>query len=174
MSISVSKTDRSSELLAALKRVANMDVLVGIPQETNEREIKTINNAQLLAIHSAGSPLQNLPARPVVEPAIQAEGNKQQISEQMSIAANLVLQGKPQEAEQQLAQVGLLGQRLSQEWFTDPRNTWEPNSPLTVARKIRGTSEKQKQSGEPLDTPLIDTDQLRKAITYVVRSNKND
>jgi len=42
-------------------------------------------------------------------------------------------------------------------WFVNPKNLWAPNSPRTVKRK--GS-----------DRPLIDTGQLRKSITYVIRN----
>ena len=41
-------------------------------------------------------------------------------------------------------------------WFENPQNGWPPNSPRTIRRK--GS-----------DQPLVDTGEMRKAITYVVR-----
>jgi hypothetical protein len=54
----------------------------------------------------------------------------------------------------------MLGQNIVRAWFVDPKNGWPENSPITIAAK--GS-----------DKPLIDTGELRKAITYVV-GDRND
>ena len=51
---------------------------------------------------------------------------------------------------------GIAAQNYCRDWFTDPRNGWPPNSPITIARKKSAR-------------PMIDTGTMRKAITYVVR-----
>ena len=45
------------------------------------------------------------------------------------------------------------------EGFENPKNNWPPNSPRTIAKK--GS-----------DVPLIDTGELRKSITHVIRRVK--
>lgn len=178
MSISITKKDNSAALYKALKEVSNMDVLVGVPAKTTNRNTDEINNAQLLAIHSAGSPLSGLPARPVLEPAINAQGNKEKIAEQLKIVADLVMSGEPTQAKQQLRRVGLMAEGMVKDWFTDPRNNWAPNSPRTIAIKEAKMTKESKAAaiaaGNPLTRPLIDTGQLRKSITFVVREKKND
>lgn len=166
------------KLKQALERITHMDVLVGVPMNKNPRTETSINNAALLFLHTNGSPLQGIPARPVIEPAIQADGNREQITDQLGMAAQAVLQGNPALAVRCLHLAGQAGENVSREWFTDSRNGWPPNKPETVRRKIRKMSSKQfkeaAKSGEPLTRPLIDTGQLRKSIIYVVRENKND
>lgn len=131
------------------------DVLVGIPEDKSLREETTkANNAQLLYIHTNGSDLQGIPKRPVIEPAIKASEDK--INKILGEAAKLSLEGNISQAKLKLKEAGLLGANASRAWFTDPRNNWPPNSLTTIKRK--GSSK-----------PLIDTGQMRKAITFVVR-----
>ena len=117
--------------------------------------------AHELYIQAHGSPLWASPPRPIIEPAITAPGNKEQIAEQLAKVAQLAMGGKVPQAKPQLRRLGLLGQNIVRKWFTDPRNNWAPNSPATLARK--GSSR-----------PLVDTGMLRRAITYVVRGDKRD
>jgi len=144
-----------------MEKLMRMDVLVGIPQDTTIRKEGKINNAQLLYIHTHGSELRGIPSRPVIEPAINATGNKEAIAEELKIAAKFTLNGQYTEAIQQLNKTGILGQDISRLWFRDPRNGWAPNSQITIRKKKS-------------DRPLIDTSDLIKSISYVVRENKDD
>jgi hypothetical protein len=115
-----------------------------------------INNAELLFIHTNGSPLRHIPPRPVLEPAIAAEDNLRKIAHQVVEADKALLEGNLVLARQRMGKAGLAGQNAARNWFTDPRNAWAPNKPATIRHK--GS-----------DRPLIDTGALRAAITYVVR-----
>ena len=156
----VTTKDNSAKLLAGLKRVATMEVFVGIPEEKAGRRAEGINNAQLVFIHTNGSPLKKIPKRPVIEPAIEAEDNKEAISKELKLATQAMLNSNPAEANRHLKLAGMLGQNAARAWFTDPRNNWPPNTSRTIARK--GS-----------DMPLIDTGAMRKAIVYVVKE-END
>jgi hypothetical protein len=181
------------KIKADMQAIARMDVLVGVPQTGSSRPGDPINNAELVFIHTHGirqkamreemqpeldkgtpysaahqmyiqehgSPLWQSPPRPIIEPAIADETNKQRISQQLAQAAKLVMEGKGEQAKQQLRRVGMLGQNIVREWFTNPKNDWPPNSPKTIAAK--GS-----------DRPLIDTGEMRKSITYVVRGDNRD
>lgn len=160
--VSVTSSGKGIEKIKKdMEKIMRMDVLVGIPQDKTIRKTGKINNAQLLYIHTNGSELQGIPKRPVIEPAINAAGNKEAITEELKEAARFTLNGQYSEAIQQLNKTGILGQDISRLWFRDPRNGWAPNSPITI---------KKKKS----DRPLIDTSDLIKSISYVVRENKND
>jgi hypothetical protein len=139
-----------------LTDLSRMDALVGIPAKTTSRKGEVINNASLLFIHTHGSPVQGIPARPVIEPAIRAEGNRQAINAELKEAARAALNEHPVQAEQHLTRAGMAGANAAKSWFTDARNNWAPNTPETIRRK--GS-----------DRPLIDTGALRRSITYVVR-----
>jgi len=148
----------ADKIKADLANLLKMDVLVGVPEDKASREKDTkINNAQLMYIHTNGSPIQNIPARPVIEPAIKA--NKDKITNELQKAATLALDNKIDDAKKQLGRAGMLGQNVARGWFTDINNQWTPNAPSTIAKKESSN-------------PLIDTGQLRKSITYVVRGDK--
>lgn len=115
-----------------------------------------VNNAELLFIHTNGSPIKNIPPRPVVEPAIQAPDNKAAIENEIKASLKANLAGDKEEAEKRMLRAALAGQNAARKWFTDPRNNWAPNAPATIANK--GS-----------DRPLIDTGALRAAIIGVVR-----
>lgn len=148
--------DRTKELLESLSKLSKVDVLVGIPEEEGSREGGKVTNAELAFIHSEGSPLKNIPARPFVEPAIEDSENKEMISVELNKAAASALDGNIEEMSKALVSAGMQGQNVVRDWFTNPKNEWIENSPLTIARK--GS-----------DRPMIDTGELRKAVTFVIR-----
>ena len=183
-----SSIDRLQDIQRALAELAKKEVLIGIPQEKSSREGNDdkINNAELAYIHTHGirnremrqemqsdidngsysqayqmyiqahgSPLWNSPPRPIIEPAIEA--HKQELAELLRGALQCALDGRP--FIQELKKAGMKGQNVTRAWFTDSRNGWAPNSPLTIAKK--GSAR-----------PLIDTAELRKSITYVIRDKE--
>lgn len=177
------------KIKADLLALSKMDVLVGIPQEESSRQGETINNAELIYIHTHGirkraminemqpaldagtpysaahqmyiqahgSPLWHSPPRPVIEPAI--EKNKEILAEKLKLPAQSAMAGDLAKAQRELAIAGGVAVNLVQDFFDDPTNGWAPNSPATI--KAKGS-----------DKPLVDTDDMRKSITYVVRDKK--
>lgn len=154
-SVSIRKTSTLGPLDERLRKLERKDVLVGIPQANASRKDGKINNAELLFILSQGSQLQHIPPRPVLEPAIQAADNKANISAELKLAAQGVLEGRPEDASLHLDLAGQVGENAAKRWFTDPRNAWQANAPSTI--KAKGS-----------DRPMVDTQQMLKAITYVV------
>jgi hypothetical protein len=114
-----------------------------------------VNNAQLVYIHTHGSPLKRIPARPIIEPAINDPENKAKITDELGLAAKAGLDGRPNDVTKYLNLSGQLAENLVRAWFVNPKNHWAPNAASTVRRKKS-------------DKPLIDTGAMRKAITYVV------
>jgi hypothetical protein len=145
----------------AFKDLRNIDVLIGIPQAEDSRAGE-VGNAELLFIHTNGSPLRNIPARPVIEPAL--EDDAPVITDILAEATKAMLEGNEDKAFTLLEKAGLEGQGASQDWFDNPKNGWAPNSPTVIAAKLK------KGGTEP--KPLIDTGEMRKSITYVVRKGK--
>ena len=158
--MSLEKTkDFWPDLKQALTNISKQEVYVGIPEEKNSERGKHTTNADLLSYHTNGSPVNNIPPRPVLEPAIEA--NREKISGMLGKAANLALDGKVEEANVQLEKTGIAGQNMARAWFTDPRNNWPENAPSTYKRKLK--------KGSTTPRPLIDTGEMRNSITYVVR-----
>lgn len=193
VNVSITK-DITEDIKKSLLELASKTVCVGVPQEENvsrevaskgkRKEIGTITNAELLYIHTHGvrdvemrkvmqqdldkgtpyskahemfvhengSPLWQVPPRPILEPAL--DNSKDEIAEEMKKSVLTALEGG--NIGPTIEAVGMLGQNVARDWFTNPQNKWHKNSPSTVRRK--GS-----------DNPLIDTGELRKAITYTVK-----
>lgn len=188
--ITSTAVDRTKDLMDALKNVLEMEVFVGIPEEKAGRldDTGVLNNAQLAFLHtqgvrsaamrsdmkadldegtkysealslyiqSHGSPIWHIHPRPMIEPAIEAEDNKEKIAAELKEAAKMAMEGNKPEAVRHLETAGMIGQNVVRDWFEDPRNDWPPLAQSTIDTKKS-------------DSPLIDTGQLRKAITYVVK-----
>lgn len=183
MKVSLKKSiDNTLNTLKSIKNLESIDVLVGIPGETAYRKNKDkeINNAQLLYIHSKGSPLRGIPARPVIEPAISEPKNKAEIAENLKLSARLMLEKKHQGAIRQLHLTGIDAVNKIKAWFEDPSNNWSPLQRATILARIRRQKgeKKRKELYDLLESdpskflPLQDTGQLRNAITYVVEEKE--
>ena len=144
------------DISKAVEEISRMQVLVGVPEEKSGRKEEEINNAQLTYIHTHGSNIAGIPPRPIIEPAIEAEDNKEKITRELSQASISALEGNKEKSVTFLKRAGMVAQNAVRAWFVDPRNKWAQNTPLTIARK--GS-----------DKPLIDTGQLRKSIIYIVK-----
>jgi hypothetical protein len=118
--------------------------------------LKPINNAELLFVQSKGSPARGIPARPVLEPAIEADGNREPIAHELAESAKATLHDQPAEAKKRLKRAAMAGQNAARRWFSDQRNQWAPNAPSTIRRK--GS-----------DKPLIDFGLMRGAIVGITR-----
>ena len=170
-------SDKTKNLADDLHKLTREKVLVGIPTTTaadrqagimkllgastsgpKGRKLAKaakamVNNAQLLFIHTYGSPIKHIPARPVLEPAIMDRANLEIITAQLRLAADAALAGRPFEVY--LERAGQAAENAARSWFTNPRNGWAPNKPATI--RAKGSSR-----------PLIDTGELRKSVTHVV------
>jgi len=179
-------TDGTVQATKNFKDLAALAVYVGIPESDPARKSGVITNAQLAFIHthgvrsvdarrimgamminrginyeaarelyvrSRGSMAFSIPPRPIIEPAI--ENNENQIIPELRAAAEDQLASNHAGAVRNMKRAGMAGQNAAKGWFFDPRNQWPPNKPSTIARKKS-------------DKPLIDTGQLRAAITYIV------
>ncbi|MHB9004720.1 MAG: phage virion morphogenesis protein [Coriobacteriia bacterium] len=154
VSAKVTKDD-FDKIKQAFSFLTSIDVLVGVPQENSARPGK-VTNAELAYIHTHGSPIRRIPARPIIEPAIEDKDNQSKIVRHLEKATNAALQGDKQKVLAELTLSGMVAQNIVRDWFTNPNNHWAPNSPITIARKKS-------------DRPLIDTGELRKSMIYVIR-----
>jgi hypothetical protein len=137
-----------------IAHLSRMRAYVGVPEKNASRPGEPVNNAELMYIHTNGSPLRNIPPRPVIEPAIEASDNRSMIEDELAECADAELDGKIDEAINHLVRAGTIGSNAAKRWFRDPRNGWPENAPSTIAKK--GS-----------DRPLIDTGELRRSITHV-------
>ena len=135
-----------------LAEMTNTRILVGIPQD-NKADSKYATNAQKLYYNSKGSPARNIPPRPVLEPAI--EDKFEVISNEIKEGASKGLEGDMQGFYDNYERAGLMAFTASVDWFDNPKNNWKPNAESTI--KAKGS-----------DSPLIDTGEMRKSITYAI------
>lgn len=170
------KTDIGGEanLKKSLAMLQKKTVYVGVPATTAKQRMQDIikiaatsgkrknyllkkaaeneiNNAQLVYIHTNGSFLKNIPARPIIEAAIMQRDNLELITSELKLASLAALEGKPELVTRYLNSTALLAEGLVRRWFTDPRNNWAPDSAATIRRKKSSR-------------PLIDTAEMRKSI----------
>jgi len=115
----------------------------------------TYNEAMSLYITAHGSPLWKIPPRPIIEPAIEASGNKERIEEDLKIAAQHMLAGDSANAVDALHRAGTDAMNIVKLWFDDARNNWPDISDKT--KKAKGSTK-----------ILVDSSQMKNAITYVV------
>ena len=149
-----------------IDELKNTQALVGIPRdETIRADTQEMTNSYLLFIHTFGDPRSGLPARPVIEPAL--ENAKVQIGSVMGEAIKGAMEGDRNKAITNLKKAGMAGQNAAREWFVNPKNGWPP---VSKERREQKRSKVRKARRDPHnDRPLIDTGELRKSITYVVR-----
>jgi len=130
--VTVSSKSNMPKLAAALKKLQKAAVYIGIPAENSLRTDGEITNAQLLYLQSHGSPLQNIPAMPVIETAIEAPENIALISAELKQAAKSIMDGKPEEAHQHLEKAGQLGENSAKGFFTESLNRLAPDAPSPI------------------------------------------
>jgi hypothetical protein len=139
-----------------------------------------VSNAELLFIFSKGSPIRKQPARPVLEPAVQASGNKESITRQITASVKASLAGDKDEASKRMTAAAIAGQTASRRWFTDSRNGWAPLAESTKRGRAGRLSKGQRakatgEDGELLDsafTPGVDTGAMRAAIVGITRTEE--
>jgi len=173
------RNTNQTQLDARIKTLGKLAAFVGVPAasrearstqlqamaaKTNSKKKKAyltkaaeedVTNAELMFIHTYGSKVNHIPARPVLQPATMAEDNKKRIANELAASIRATLEGEPEVAEQKMLRAALAGQNAARKWFTDPRNGWKANAPATIARK--GS-----------DRPLIDTGALRASIVGII------
>ena len=161
MEIKIEKIESIDQYKKIKEFIENNEVYVGIPQEESSRkQDNEVTNAELLFIHTNGSPANHIPPRPVIEPAI--KNSRERIIKMMDNALKTAISGNYQGAVDELKKVGMFAQKQCRAWFHDERNGWKPNAPSVYRRKLK------KGSTDP--KPLIDTGELIKSITYFVKT----
>lgn len=148
--------NNTNEILKLVKEAAALEILVGIPDDASGRQdhsTAAATNAELLFIHTNGSPINGIPARPVIEPAL--EHDREQVGTLLQKVADGALSGSKDRMLAAAEKAGQQGANLARAWFTNPANGWAANDEATI--KAKGS-----------DRPLIDTGEMRKSITYKV------
>jgi len=150
-------TDNTAALKRAIAELTGTQVMVGIPATTAGRSKGAIDNATLGYIHENGSPAANIPARPFLRPGVRNAQAK--ITQQLRKAGVAALAGNSSGMVRAMTSAGLVAQSSVRAKITD--GPFQALSASTLrARRRRGRTGTR---------PLIDTGQLRRAITFVLR-----
>jgi hypothetical protein len=177
LTVDIKKSGSGEAATALIKELARIEVLIGVPEEAG-RKSGEMTNAALMYIHSNGSPRNNIPARPVIEPAI--EDDMEALGVILGDAIKAALNGDKTGRQNALEKAGLRGQNDARNWFTNPKNGWDSLKDGTIAARSRKmtkqTKEKQAARIEAADgdtkvafKPLLDSGQLQDSITYAIR-----
>lgn len=170
--MSVELVESGGNTIDGMKKVLaqylSWQLLVGIPQEKSSREGDEPTNAELMFIHTHGSPLMHIPPRPIIEPAIESEMDK--ITNSLIASAVAAISGDLGEAERLMDDAGTYAENACIKRFGS--SELAPNAPITV----NGGWMRNYKSGKPFfvkgkhsDAPLIDEGSLKGSITHVIR-----
>ena len=167
-----SSKDRSNQLLGMAAKSKGKKA-TRLQKKAAENDI---NNAELLFIFSKGSPKRHQPARPVLQPAVAADGNRQKIGNQIAASCKASLAGDKPLSRQRMGKAALAGQNAARDWFTDPRNSWKDLADSTKRDKVRRLSPAQRKTaldknGELLPgsyTIGVETGAMRAAIQGII------
>lgn len=176
--------DRLAALKDDLRLLASVEVLVGVPAGTTERdEPGEPTNATLAYIHDNGAPEANIPARPFMQPGI--ESAREQITEKLAQTMRATLRGGgAAKIEQGLAQTGIIAAVAIQNTIAE--GVPPPLSERTLRERMKSKRKNgagaRKGAAIELDRrwdgqapsvefakPLNDTGGLRNSITYAIR-----
>jgi hypothetical protein len=159
--------DKTGDIAKTLRKLANIRVAVGIPETKDSRRDGPIGNAALAYIHNTGSPINNIPARPHLEPGIKESETKW--TGYFEQAAKFAFEGNAGGMDRAL---NAAGQTAVSAVKTKIINGLQPPlSPRTVAARQRKRKGRKAQTAAQM-TPLVDTAQLLNAYTYVIKKGK--
>jgi hypothetical protein len=183
--------DMSKKISAALKKLSNSSVYIGVADEGADRKAvpgakgAVPTNAQLAYIHETGSPARNIPARPFLRPGMRDSQNRWQPMLDQAVTA--ALKGDEAGIDKALHRAGIIAVAAVKQ--TIVAKIPPPIKPATMAarRRHRGGGKKKREAraeyrefykqyragAATMDmssvTPLVDTAQLLNSITYVIR-----
>jgi hypothetical protein len=149
-------TDKFNAIVKSFKRDA---VLVGIPEDESQRTSdQMINNATLLAINQFGSPINNIPPRPVM--SIGIKNAQDEIADQFKLAAQKSFETGADALDTYYNRAGIIASNSVKKAINSQEGIEPPSEATLKARKSQGFAGKK---------ALIVTGQMRNAITYVVK-----
>lgn len=149
--------EKESELIESLSKYS---IEIGvISEDTGRKETVSygITNAELMQIHENGSPIKNIPARPVLDLTIM--WTEQHLIKRV---LDTIIEGVFEkdwgkvEIERELSRMCIRMENHAREIIYDNDGTLAPNSPQ-VAKRKKGNH------------PLFDTGQLARSITCKLR-----
>lgn len=155
-----------AELEAKLKEVKSTDILVGIPAaDSAVKDGNTVYLADIATINNFGSQAANIPARPFGSNLMENYGSE--IKKFYTKEVGDSLKGK-RPMKQALNRIGFIASGFMKQNLSTGK--WAPNAPITIfggwmSRGGKSFFVKGKKSAKP----LIDTGEMRRAITWVLK-----
>lgn len=156
------RNDNAQSILDALKALVKKDVLVGIPEAKDERNDSEFGNAAIGYINENGSPKQNIPARPHLQPGVRA--SEPDYLPHLKAAAQKALEGDTEGAVMSLDRAGTVAANGVKRYITI--TGFIPLADATIAARRR--------RGRNGVKPLIDTGEYRRSVTHIVRDKDAD
>jgi hypothetical protein len=181
-----------AEIQESMERLLTSEVLVGFPEDGTPRDKEEDEkgepptNAVLGYIHDNGAPEVNIPARPFMQPGIMAVENE--LADLLGKTMKAILKGGGDDmVELGLTRVGFKAMNSIKR--TINAGVPPPLSDATLINRMRkgrrDGAGARKGAARELDRrwdgqapsvefakPLVDTGQLRNAVTYVIRPKK--
>jgi hypothetical protein len=172
------------QIKADIMSLVSVEVLVGFPEDTTERkDDREMTNAELAYIHDKGAPEANIPKREFMRPGI--ESVKGPLADELERLAKAVHTGRRGPAGKSIVEigyqrVGLIAQKAIRAKINEgiPPPLAERTLQERAARGRKGAKQELANRAlglapsTQLAKPLIDTAQMRNAVTYVIRSRK--
>ena len=140
--------------LEIIDKLNEYEIEIGVISKNTKRKISVgITNAELMYIHENGSPLRNIPERPVLDMTI-SYTNKELLDDVINrcIDGALNKAWKQKDIEKELKKLCIRMENYAREIIYSNDGRLAPNSPRVAARK-KGNH------------PLFDTGQLARSIT---------
>jgi hypothetical protein len=165
---------------AGMTALTEFEILVGIPEETTERENldgtdAPTTNAMIAYIQDQGAPEKNIPQREFMRPGI--EKAMEPIVNQLNRCVNAALKDNLEGVLQALNGAGIAAERgiknaikegipppLSERTLKERASRGRTGAVLELEARARG-----EEPGIEFATPLMDTGEMLQSIKYVVR-----
>jgi hypothetical protein len=160
--------DQLQGVLASINRLADNEVLVGVPSTKAARDDaedtgSPITNAQIGYINEFGSPAQNIPPRPHLFSGVRVV--RAEIVARLKKAARLGMSGNAGAVERAQHSIGLIAQNAVRAKITEGLSP--ALSPKTIYNR-----QNRKIAPRMGIMPLIDKGLYRRALTYVIRKRE--
>jgi len=171
-------------VVGAINELSGQQVLVGIPEKTAGRSGDPVNNATIGYVMETGMPSHNVPARPWLVPGVK-DGENDEIAA-LRKAADAALDGNKPGIAQWLNAAGSIAVGFVR--LKIGSNIPPPLAPSTIRNRFRARGTKSRRPeedryhtlvsagmphGQAQDAAgivsLINSGQLRNAVTYVLR-----
>ncbi|MCP1120109.1 hypothetical protein [Robbsia andropogonis] len=156
MGVTVTK-DTLEAIIKAVSSLTNKSVLVGIPDSAPEHADTPLTSAQIGYIQETGDPARNLPARPFLVPGVQSVQSN--CADRLRKGATAAMSGNVAGAEAALTAAGLVAESAVKAKINS-----------NIQPKLAdSTLEKRRARGVTRENTLVDTGQMRNAVTHVIR-----